>query len=583
MRSAFASTLLIVVLLPIAARAQGVDSLLALGNAHYNNSRYSQSLEVYKQAQTALGADSSSRTAGHLRCHLGLAHEQLGHMPEAMAHFYATRRIGEQLKNSALEGKALARIANVQFRQGKKAAAMQSVREAIQIIGAGKEQAELGTAFNILGGFFLRELQLDSAQRYFQEALEVNTDANRMRETLGNRHNLAMIEQGQHHDSLALAMLQHILTDARHIGDHYYECYALRSIGGNHAKNGRFEQALTYLQASNNLADTIGAVQISLLTLENMKRVYSLSKNYEQAYALALQQQALSDSIARMRYDDRIALLETNYKTQQLEAARAIDQEKLARRDQLLVAVVVAALLLAALIWLLMSRINLRKRLTLERDLNALEQKALRLQMNPHFIFNSINTIQGYITEKNTSVAKRYLTRFAKLMRLTLNSSATPEIALEQEVELLDHYLVLSALRFGDRLSYRIETGALDLESLLIPPMLVQPFVENAVLHGIAPRETGGEVLVEFAQGGKGLRCTVTDNGIGRVEAERLRAASGIEHGSMGMQVTRQRLELLNAQHGLQADIVFEDLANSDGSPAGTRVSFNLPGINAWT
>ena len=211
------------------------------------------------------------------------------------------------------------------------------------------------------------------------------------------------------------------------------------------------------------------------------------------------------------------------------------------------------------------------QQLSLEKKMLELEQKALQLQMNPHFIFNTLNSIQGLISQKDPKKARFYLAKFSRLMRSVLENSRSERIPLEDEIETLDHYLSLEQFGKNDSFEYNITVDPeIDVEDLMIPPLMVQPFVENAIVHGISTIEEQGKIAIEFKQNEQYLSCTITDNGIGREASARQKSQKDAHHKSMGLQVTAERLELLNEHQG--ESFLIEDVTLSDGTVKGTRV-----------
>jgi len=217
---------------------------------------------------------------------------------------------------------------------------------------------------------------------------------------------------------------------------------------------------------------------------------------------------------------------------------------------------------------------RLQKRLQLENQLMETERKALRLQMNPHFIFNALDSISSFIFKKEPKQAVRYLNNFAKLMRGTLESSMAHLHPVETEVSILKNYLELEKLRFGDKFDFQIEVDPQIDYNVSLPPMLVQPHVENAILHGLKPKREKGHLLIRFALLDEKLHITVEDNGIGR-EAARQRGQRQ-DHRSRATQINKDRIDLLRRSMGRQVHLHVEDLYNG-GQPSGTRVLLELP------
>lgn len=222
-----------------------------------------------------------------------------------------------------------------------------------------------------------------------------------------------------------------------------------------------------------------------------------------------------------------------------------------------------------------------RRKNQLMQRVNEAEQAALRSQMNPHFVFNSLNTIQRYIIENDKKQAYNYLEKFGSLIRKTLEFSRQRFISVQEEVELLRVYLELECLRFENKFDYSIEIDeAIDLTNSKIPPMLLQPFVENAIRHGIHPKESGrGRIEVVFTKEGKMLRCTVADNGIGRAAAANLKKMS--QHKSVALALTKERLGLLEKKYKDKYQLKITDL-KQDGLPAGTTVELSMPVLNEF-
>lgn len=219
----------------------------------------------------------------------------------------------------------------------------------------------------------------------------------------------------------------------------------------------------------------------------------------------------------------------------------------------------------------------------------SLQLRALRAQMNPHFLFNALNAIQGLITSGRNDEAETYLARFAKLMRHTLEYSDLEEVSLEQEVEFLNRYLDLNRkLRFRERLEYQVVLPVgVDTGELLIPTMIVQPFVENAIEHGLRPRQEGN-LRIEFhlSEDERMLLCVIEDDGVGFNKGkEKLNAQPAYQsHRSMGMEITRERLNLLHQLRknpGTQFVKITDLGEKTSGQHSGTRVEVLLPVLEA--
>lgn len=218
-----------------------------------------------------------------------------------------------------------------------------------------------------------------------------------------------------------------------------------------------------------------------------------------------------------------------------------------------------------------------RRRTAIQQQIAQLEMKALRAQMNPHFIFNALNSIQTFMMKRETEQALSYLGRFARLIRNVLDNSQMNSIPISNELRMLENYLELEKLRFGDQFTYEISVDdELDPDFTDIPTMILQPFVENAIWHGLLHKKGDGHLSITFHQREKSLLCVIEDNGVGREKAVAQRQQTN-EHHSRGLQITRDRLALYNRRFNLDATFEIEDLYDEAGQPRGTRVNVWFP------
>lgn len=206
-----------------------------------------------------------------------------------------------------------------------------------------------------------------------------------------------------------------------------------------------------------------------------------------------------------------------------------------------------------------------------------LNQKLLRLQMNPHFIFNSLTSIQNYIYSNQTHLAGQYLSDFAKLIRLILENSRHEYISLEKEVETISLYMELQLLRFSNNMEFKVDIDPLlDPEVTFLPPMLAQPFLENALEHGIKHKPKGGRIEVAYKLIGDQIRFEVRDNGVGLTASEKLPKEAGVKKESLSTAICRERLQILEHKFKRKMPLLIEEIVTSKGVE-GTRVVFDIP------
>lgn len=218
-----------------------------------------------------------------------------------------------------------------------------------------------------------------------------------------------------------------------------------------------------------------------------------------------------------------------------------------------------------------------RERAKHEKELLELESRALRAQMNPHFIFNCLNSIKSLIQEDQKDKSIKYLTTFSKLIRTLLNNADKKEISLYDEIDTCKLYLQLESMRFNNKLSYSVNIDEnIDLKSIYIPALIIQPFIENAIWHGIIPKEKGGTVQLTVMKENGTVKIMVEDDGIGRVASQQNKPASSLAHQSKGVNLTQSRLELDNLLQQRNAQLEMIDKKDENAIAKGTTVVITL-------
>ena len=198
--------------------------------------------------------------------------------------------------------------------------------------------------------------------------------------------------------------------------------------------------------------------------------------------------------------------------------------------------------------------------------------------MNPHFIFNCLNSINSFVIDQKHEIASDYLIKFSKLIRLILDNSRSETISIDKELETLKLYVLLESTRFDNKFKcvYYIAEDV-NINSIMIPPMLLQPFVENAIWHGLMQKEGEGTITIEIKKKDEDfLVISITDNGIGREKAAELKSKSAT-HSSHGLKVTSQRIDMMNKPNSTGAQVKIIDLRDDQGNATGTKVEMIIP------
>ncbi len=296
---------------------------------------------------------------------------------------------------------------------------------------------------------------------------------------------------------------------------------------------------------------------------------YVLYKRFSDSLLLRSSNQGLAD--ARIRYE-----ADTHNKEMALLSLRLKNNRilNIGFAGLIILTITIAILLLRS------AKLDGQRRISeMKHQISEVTQANLRQQMNPHFIFNTLNSIQYYMYQHDKLATNNYLTKFSSLMRKVLENSRHTSVPLRDELDALNLYLELECLRFKDKFNYTIKVDE-EIDPLLfkVPTMLIQPYVENSICHGLMPLEGKGEVKIELKFVDDHLTCTIEDNGIGREAAqEKNRMKSEKNHNSLGTQIVTSRLDLVNALYGTSLKTLYTDLKNEKGEPEGTRVEIHIP------
>jgi tetratricopeptide (TPR) repeat protein len=439
-----------------------------------------------------------------------------------------------------------------------------------------------------MGDLYMDLHQPDSAYYYYRQSFSGNA-----------KSKFSMMKMGQfylatnHYDSARYYFME-LYHDLERGGEGHITMYAILGLAKIYLHEKNYSQAIHYgneaLQiarqksAKLNIRDACQLLSAIYEQLNQPAKAFDYYKDYVQ-----MKDSVLTDQFKGQLYEfrriaeDEKQLAQINI----LEKEKFISNQKL-KANQLLRNILLGGLFLLAFLSLIVfGNISLKRKneklqseriqTDLQRRATDLEMQALRAQMNPHFIFNCLSSINRFILKNEPDKASDYLTRFSRLIRLVLINSQKPLIVLEEEVEMLRLYLEMEQLRFKHAFDYSI-TYNNDIEpaNMMLPPLLLQPFCENAIWHGLMHKEGRGHLTVAFTTRNNILNCTITDNGVGRAKAGELKSKSAEKIKSMGLRLTADRLALFNEDRSVQTFYNINDIIDDNGNIAGTRVTLEI-------
>jgi len=461
-------------------------------------------------------------------------------------------------------------------------------KKALSLLDKLNEEERKGSVYNNIGEVYRKTGKADTAQLYFKKSYAINKKYNKQHSLLVTITSMGDICFDKNEYNKAYHLYNDALAISKKIPDDFNTSLITIKIGKTLNKRKRFHEAKSYLLFGLQLSEKQKIKNNILDAYKGLIENGYLTKDPDQIYYYHQKFIVLSDSLFNDKNLKTINELEAKFKTAQKEREIAmLTADKKAKELEIEMQrnqkyfIIITVLILLFIVYLFFNRYRIRElkiKTKLEKARISIEQRLLRSQMNPHFIFNSLNSIGSFIATNNISEAQSYLTKFAKLMRLILENSRKSEIPLEDELLALQLNLELEKLRFENRFDFEIKVNKdIDLENTYISPMLIQPFIENSIKHGFKNKKEKGFIKLTFTKTGNLLVCEIEDNGIGRKQSELIKRQSlSTNHQSLGTQVTSERFEALTSINK-EAGFTIIDLNDETGKACGTKVIVKIP------
>lgn len=502
---------------------------------------------------------------------------------DALDYFQRAMKEGEPLHNNKLNGRIFNNIANLYSDLKQYDKALDYYDKLIVSSREGKLTNDETIALFNMGTVYTEQNNFGKALDHFQQSLSIADADSNMKMLPFILSNIGIVYNKKQEYSKALPNFEKAIRYADMTGSETSKAQALEGLAKIYVAKQNYHLAEKFAQQSLAIAKQINSPQWLADAWQTMSETYAAQHKPERALTAFKNYVRFKDSLFN---DDKRAELtrkEIQFDYEKKEALTKIESEKQltlikakADKDRIIknaLASVAVMLLLAGFVSFIFYKRKRdaeqkKKEADFKVQVSYTEMKVLRLQMNPHFIFNSLNSISDYISRHDIQTADCYLGKFAKVMRLTLEYSDQKAISLAKDLHALELYLQLEAARLNNKFSYEIKIDKeIDAENTLVPPMLLQPFVENSIWHGIADKPGEGKICVEIKKEAEMINCIVEDNGVGRKGTQ---SSNGAKR-SLGMKITKARIDILNKLKRSKAGIELFDLHE------GLRVQVKLP------
>jgi len=545
--------------------------------------RFREAIEAGENALQQVSLMPPSRLNFHILTNLGNSYQSLAQFRKATSSYFESMKVLKNEKDSIykerMQAEVYINLGIVYYEQKLYSKSLEIYHEARSILESQQMKPQLATVYNNLGVAYTETQDFKIAEKYLQQSLELN---DRLKDKLGIA--ICMNSFGKLYYSLdkfddAIAAHSEAIKSFRSLNATGYLPESYLGLGKTFLKAENIKEGhlalLKGLQIALKSGQKVQELKLyeGLITLHKSFDELEMALMYYDLYSSLSQElndQQIGRFIGQQELKEHIDKRDLALKSLQSEAA--LLEFQINKRNVLLILSISVIILITALF----SMIYRQHQLKSMNQNFALEQKILRAQLNPHFIFNALGAIQHYMYNKTAREAARYLSKFSKLMRSILESSRTSQTTLSTELETMKYYLDLQSLRFNKPFQYTIEIDPeLDPDLIQVPSLIIQPLLENAIEHGLRPKQ-GGWLKIEIKQLMDHIVIAVEDNGVGLENSNKVNQSNKSKQ-SLGNTITFERLSLINRKSKNKILFKVESRSKIEAGLCGTRASLEIP------
>ncbi|WP_350284277.1 tetratricopeptide repeat protein [uncultured Croceitalea sp.] len=443
---------------------------------------------------------------------------------------------------------------------------------------------KLGLAINNqnIGECFEEKGELESALDYYRKSLAFNDEINNNYGRIICKNSISQIYLKQDMPNAALVLLQQLLEPAQRIGDKSILSSILINTGWAQLEIGNYRLAERDMLEGKTMASKSNVPSLVMYANRHLSELETKKGNFEQALEYYKEANKFDKEITNernLRYiNDLILRYESEKKNSQISVLANENELVRLRLRKNKTTILVSALVigLVATILFIMYR---QYQSNYEKRVLGLEQHMLRSQMNPHFLFNSLNSIKLYIINNDKKNAVHYLNKFSKLVRRILEGSTLKETLLSEELETVELYLNIENIRFSNEIDYAINVeDDVNPDQIKIPSLVLQPFLENAIWHGLSAKEGEKNLWIDISKkDGHHLQISIVDNGVGRKASEEIKENRVLKRKSVGIDITKERLANFAKDYQYDFNVEIVDLFDDQGKSKGTKILLEIP------
>ena len=552
---------------------------------------YSQALESFHVATNYLEKQLITNKSQIIKEALARAYGSIGvvfseqsNYSKALIYYRKAIKLYEFNKNNKNIGRLYNNIGIVYLSQAKEDKALIYFLKCLHFQKKLKDPT-MGITITNIGNIYNHNKQFDKAKKYYNQALRLFNKYPNPRGLGELYNNIGLLNKSLNNIPEAKKQFEKAKIVFMSIDDKFGISDTYFYLGEIYKDEKEYAVAISFLEKSLSLSKELGVLDQIKNTELKLYEIYKLQNNPTFALKHYVAYSEAKDSIRSEENIRSTIQAEMNFEfdkkelfyKKEREKNTLIYQEKLKRNQQISILVGCFVLIVFAFIIILYNRQQRTKTLNLKLELIEYEQKALHLQMNPHFVFNCLGSISSFIIQNHTDEAIKYLSKFSKLMRLTLEFSKEPLIPIHKEIESLENYLELEQLRFNKCFTYKINRSEEIEDDVALPSLLLQPFIENSIIHGVVPKKEDGLITINFNVDEDYLCCEIIDNGIGIFRSQKGKENLVNVHKSMALSITKKRLKMMETILNKETSLQISEIIDGNNEIGGTKISLKIP------
>ena len=480
------------------------------------------------------------------------------------------------------EGIAFNSIGNAFFKQKQYPKALDYYQQAIEVRGSINDLAGLASTYNGIGAIHNKMGDLDESEKFILKSIELKEQLEDDDGLAVSNKNLGSIYYKRDLFHEAIKYYKISLQFERKIQKKSGLASSYFNLGISYYSLDDIPKSITYIDSSLHISKEIGYMKGVLQAHQALSEIQEKNGNTKTALVHFQIYSEIKDSIDDHKNQLVLDAIETKYEVEKTEnekiqLAREVDiKSNEIETNRILLLILIILIVLIVLVFIQRAK---NVRLSSKQKITELDQRVLRAQINPHFLFNSLNSIQHFFLNNEVKKANKYLSDFGILMRNILDESTRSNSTIEEEIDFISRYLSLEQARLNGKFTFEIKVDEqIDIMNTVIPTLILQPFVENSVWHGIAPNTEDGEILISFENTESNeIRCTIRDNGIG-VNVSKSQSHGKKKNVINAIQITQERINLLRKRSSNKNRVNIIELTTND-QVSGTEVSFTFPNI----